>query len=282
MAISKNPALQNSANPNSTPTATPNAAPAPAPTRPSAAPTRPASGASGKSNAKVEAFRAAGREFRANMSEDAKAAEGSKSNTLAFVAALGDPRQRQDRVANNSTHQSYLVVGFRFRALEPIAYDKLPLRQNPKDIIDVDFHANEKVSVQAGEEFDVNLMEMARLMSDPLFAGSATGSEKGVYLTFKDSQNRADMLPVLACIGKGSVKEGMILIGERVDDNTWAAKPEFADKFSVLFTKKANVRKGSAAAKDPNNTRKEVAASFYSYFLKRMSSDTEAQPQAQQ
>jgi len=274
MAISNNPALKNSANPNPAPAATHANAPIPAP-----APKPTAGGATGKSNPDVEAFRAMGREFRAGMSDDMKAAEGSKANTLAFVAALGDPRQRQDRVANNASLESYLVVGFRFRAIEPVTYEKIPLKTGARDIIDVDYDAHTPVTVQAGEEFDLNLMEMARLLADPLYAGSATGGEKGVYLTFKDSKARKDMLPVLSCIGKGSVKEGMILIGQKVDDNTWAAKPEFAEKFGVLYTKKAAVRKGSAAAKDPNNTRKEVAASFYSFFLKKMSGEPEAQAQ---
>lgn len=276
MAITSNPALKENAAPAPAPSAAPSAAPK------AAAPTAKAGAPAGKSSAKSEAFRNAGKELIANMSEDQKAAMGSKSNTLAFVAALGDPRQRQDRVSGNATVTSYLVVGFRFKAVEPVTFMRKPFNAQPKDILDVDYACTETVTVQAGETFDLNLVETARLLAQPVYGGSATGSEKGVFLTYKESQTRKDPLPVLSCIGKGSVKEGMILISDKVGENEWKVKPEFQPIFQPLYTKKNAVKKGSANSKDQNSTRHEVAASFLAFLMKKEqeAGATAGQPQA--
>lgn len=269
MAITNNPALKEAAAP--TPAANPTAAP-------KAAPKAAPSGAGAKVSAESAAFRAAGKELIANMTDDQRAAMGSKSNTIAFVAALGDPRQRQDRVAGNTTLPSFLVVGFRFKAVEPLTYVKKPLKPQPKDILDVDYACTEEVTVPAGEMFDLNLIETARLLAQPVYGGSATGSEKGVFLTYKESKARKDPLPVLSCIGKGSVKEGMIPIGQQIGDKEWEVLPEFQAIFAPLYMKKSAVKKASGASKDQNTTRHEVAASFLSFLMKK---EQEAQGAAQ-
>ena len=55
--------------------------------------------------------------LRAQMSEDEKALEGSKSDKVAFVCALGDPNRKQARVENKTTIPSYVVVGYKVKVL---------------------------------------------------------------------------------------------------------------------------------------------------------------------
>lgn len=272
MAITNNPALRE------------NAAPAPATqtapqTAGTAAPKAKAT-TGGKAGGKSEAFRNTGREILANMSEDEKAAMGSKSNAIAFVTALGDPRQKQDRVQGNATVPSWLVVGFRFKAVEPVTIIRKPFNNPPKDILDVDHSSMVTETIPAGQTFDLNLTETARLLAQHVYGGAATGGEKGVFLTYKESQTRKDPLPVLACIGKGSVKEGMILIADKVGENEYKVKPEF-QAFAPLYTKKNAVKKGSSAAKEQTTARHEVSAAFLAFLMKKENDASASQPAAQ-
>lgn len=112
----------------------------------------------------------------------------SKSNTVAFVAALGDP-SREDVTPENlekgiKRRVDPTIVGFAFKALEDM---EVPDCGTPKDLktnnmayVDV---AGKK-AVKAGEVFYLTRFETGLMLSPEEFNGKATGGEMPVGCTY--------------------------------------------------------------------------------------------------
>ena len=234
-----------------------------------AAPT-PTAGGKGV-NSKTDAFKAKGAALRAQMSDDQKAVEGSKSDKVAFVCALGDPSRKQARVENKTSVPSYVVVGYKFRALEEMTIPQAPLKQGMRTILDVE-EATEK-QVAAGEEFHLNIVETAMLISRVEYAGRFSGEGTQVALSVKTSNDREEPLPILNKVGAGSIKENMELIadmvgGDGTDKNRGTAqvKPEYAETFGALYTRRSLQKKSAGAAKKAGEGQADIAAAFRAYY----------------
>lgn len=244
-----------------------------APAAPAPAPAPTPSGAKGVAT-KTELFKQKGQSIRAQMTEDQKAAEGSKSDKIAFVCALGDPARKQARVENKTSVPSYVVVGYKFRALEDVMVPKAPLKQGMKNILDVE-EATER-PVKAGEEFHMNIVETAMLISRVEYAGRFSGEGTQVALSVKTSTDREEPLPILNKIGAGSIKENMELIADMVGGDgteknrgTAQVKDEYAETFGALYNRSRLAKKSAGAAKKAGEGQADIAAAFRAYYNKQ-------------
>ena len=87
-----------------------------------------------KEKSGAEAFRAEGAKIRAAMSQDERAVEGKKSDTIAFVSALGNPARKQDRVEGGKSIPCYEVVGYKFKALVASIPKKVKEKKQERDL----------------------------------------------------------------------------------------------------------------------------------------------------
>lgn len=236
---------------------------------PAAAPSAPASGV----NSKTEAFKAKGRAIRAQMTDDQKQAEGSKSDKVAFVCALGDPARKQARVENKTSIPSYVVVGYKFKALEDMTVPQANLKkQGRKNLLDTEEPTERQV--KAGQEFHLNLVETAMLISRVEYAGRFSGEGVQVALSVKTAQDREEPLPILNKIGAGSIKENMELIadmigGDGTDKNrgTPKCKAEYEETFGALYIRSTATKGGSMARQQVSGEgQKDIAAAFRAYY----------------
>lgn len=248
------------------------AAPTPAPASESAAPK-----GKGDGNDAAERFKKVGASIRAKMTEDQKAVEGSKRDKVEFVCALGNPANRQDRATEGTTVLSYKVVGYKFRLLEDMDVPRADIKPDWKTMLDVNPPTYEHHA--AGDVVALNIVETGIFITQTEFAGQFTGGDTAVICTVKYSQDRGDAMPVLAKVGKGSVKEGMELIADMVggDGKTLkggakpVVKPEFADKFGVLYRKRSLGSKGTGQAKVAGENQANLAAAFRAMYAKKFS-----------
>lgn len=222
------------------------------------------------SNTATAEFKATGKKARAVMSEDQKAVEGTKSDKVAFVCALGDPNKKQTRVEGGKPVDSYTVVGYKFQILEDCTVPVAPLKENFKHLADVG-EFSEKPA-KAGETVVLNLVETGAFISKIEYAGKFTGNGDPVGLSAKCSASREVPLPILRRLSSsGSIKDNMELIADMVgadgtNKGTPQIKPEYAEKFSVLYTKrKAGKKNGAVAAKAGEST-EDIAAAFRAFY----------------
>ena len=226
--------------------------------------------ATGKS-VKTEAFKQQGASIRAQMSEDQKAIEGSKSDKVAFVCALGDPNRKQARVVSKTSVPSYTVVGYKFKVLEDTTVPFAPIAEKYKTPLDVE-PAQER-AVKAGEIVSLNLVETAMFISRLEYAGKFSGEGTIVTLSAKSSKDRENPLPILTKRNGGSIKENMELIADMVGataDNkgTPQIKEEFKASFSALY-KKRSLGKSTTSAKKAGEGQADIAAAFRNYYANK-------------
>lgn len=224
-----------------------------------------------KSDSKASAFKADGASLRARMSDDQKAIEGSKSDKVAFVCALGDPNRKQARVENKTSVPSYVVVGYKFKVLEDMTVPFAPIAKDWKTPLDVE-PAQER-AVKAGEIVALNIVETAMFISRLEFAGKFSGEGTAVCLSAKSAQDRPEVLPILNKVGNGSIKENMELIADMVgatadSKGTPHIKDEYAASFGELYKKKAISKKGTKA-KEAGEGQKDIAAAFRNYYANK-------------
>lgn len=220
-------------------------------------------------NTKTAAFKQDGAAARAQMSEDQKAVEGSKSDKVAFVCALGDPNRKQPRKENNQSLPSYVVVGYKFKVLEDMTVPFAPIAANWKTPLDVE--PSQQRPVKAGEIVALNIVETAMFISRIEFAGKFTGEGTAVTLSAKSSQDRQDPLPILNKVGAGSVKEGMELIADMVGatadtKGTPVIKEEYKPSFGALYNKQSLTRKSATAKKNAGEGYADIAAAFRQFY----------------
>jgi len=232
-------------------------------------------GAGAGKDKRHEKLVAKGQSLRTKMTEEEKQLEGSKSDKVVFIAALGDPNRPQFRKENKKDIPSHLVVGYAFKALEDMEVPRADLQSNFKSFMQVGPITKEKV--KAGETFYLNVFETGALISETVYGGSFSGEGVTVNLAVKFSQNREEPLPILNKAGKGSVKENMILIADMVGADpaknikgTPKIKEEFASKFSVIYEKRVGGKKGtSAGSRVTGETTKNLAKAFQAYINAR-------------
>lgn len=215
-------------------------------------------------NKKTEAFKASGEAIRAQMSDDQKAIEGSKSDKVAFVACLGNPARAQARKTGGEYTDSYQVVGYQLKVLEDCAVPVAPLAEQCKDILDVVTPPSMR-NAKAGEVVNLNVVETAMFISRPEYAGTFAGEGKTVYISAVSSQARKDPYPCLKTTD-GSIKENMILIAEMEgQENGKGGVPRIKEEFAAfapLYVKKKSKRAGSGASRVQGDAIKNTAAAF--------------------
>lgn len=243
------------------------AAPAAAPTAPK--PTVAGGANKTQSSAKTENFKAHGASLRSQMSEDEKKMEGSKSDKVEFICALGDPKRSQKRRAGNQDLDSHVVVGYAFKVLEDMKVPYAPLKVGFQSLIDCEPY--KWVDAKAGETVYLNNYETGIFMTQIQFAGNFTGGGNAVSLSIKFSADREDPLPVLNKDGKGSIKEGMMLIADvtEVDGQQQVKLKEGMDKFQALYVKRRTAGKGGTTGAKKNETQKNLAASFRDFLASK-------------
>lgn len=216
---------------------------------------------------------ATGHALREKMTDEEKQLEGSKSDKVAFVAALGDPNKPSIRKEKKQDLPSHKVVGYAFKALEDMDVPRADLKSNFQSFMDVGEMTTEHV--KAGETFYLNIFETGALISESVYAGSFSGEGTTVTLGVKHSQNRKEPLPVLNKQGAGSIKEGMILVADMIgasetSKGTPKVKPEFASKFGVLYEKRVSGKSGSSSSRGAQGESiKDIAKAFNAFIRTR-------------
>lgn len=237
-----------------------------------AAPAAPAAESNAQRQTKDNNFKMLGDSLRAQMTDDQKAAEGSKSDKVAFVCSLGDPARPQPRRTGGKDVPSLTVVGYKFKILEDTKVPVAPLNPNWKSYVDI--ASIDWKPAKAGETVDLTIAETGIMISQAEYAGQFSGEGDTVVLSVKHSASRGEPMPVLRKMGTGSVKENMEEIGvvSGTDANgkkKYAVKPEYEEKFGVLYQKKSAQRKGTGSAKQAGEAHKAIAAAFRDLYAKK-------------
>lgn len=151
---------------------------------------------------------------------------GSKSETVAFVAPLGDPSHPDtttDKEGNKSV--TPYIVGYRFKALEDIEVPECGLDTDAKKNL-MSFivaNKNNKKMVKAGETFDLTRFETGLMLAVPEFNGRISGEGKGFTAVYQSvvakskkgalgETSSATEIPTVALkADEGSIKEYKII-----------------------------------------------------------------------
>lgn len=192
-----------------------------------------------------EEFKNKGESIGQMLTEEQRLLEGTKRASIQFIRALGNPKQKQDRVSKGAAVGSYKPIGYLLKALEDITIKKFPLKANCVNLIDVNLDAVSTKTIKAGEEFEVNIRELGDLISKTEFNGFFTGGGKEVYLGVTFSGERTEPLPILKA-KEGSIKENMELVATETvgadGKKTYTVLPQYEETFGVLFTARKATR----------------------------------------
>ena len=214
--------------------------------------------------ASVLDFKQNGALERANMIEEDKNREGSKSATVEFIACLGDPLH-PTKLPDGSG--SYKVCGYELKVLEDMDVPVAPFLEQVKgNYLNVTDEITTR-PVKAGEIIHLNIVETAALISQVEFAGRFSGGTKEVILGATSSKDRQEPLPILrlADAQAGSIKEGMILVGTRRTETEPAkVADKYADTFANLFNR---VSGGKGSVKTVKQPERDYAAAFRKMFM---------------
>lgn len=228
----------------------------------------PVAGNSEASN-KGAKFRADGALARQGMSEDQKALEGSKSDTVAFVATLGNPAKGQPRKKGGEYIPSNKVCGYQVKVLEDTMIPVAPLKEDCKDELDVQFTGTERPA-KAGEIVTLNVVETAMFITRVEYAGTFSGEGKNVYISATISKSKADPSPCLRA-ADGSIKENMIMVAEMKGQKDGKGghaevKEEFKEQFAPLFRARSTRRQGDGSARKAGESIMDTAAAFRALY----------------
>lgn len=231
----------------------------------------PKAGTTANSNAGSE-FRNTGASLRASLSDDQKAAEGSKSDKVEFIAVLMNPAKKSSRVENKKSIPSHPVVGYKLRLLEDAMVPYAPLKSNNElDVENITY-----VQHKAGEVISLNIIETGAFISKVEYGGRFCGNGKAVVIGAAFSKERpGEPRPVLNLEeNSGSIKTSMELIADMktIDGGTVAVvKDEFKDTFGKLFIKKTvgNKPNRNGQNKVAGESYKNLAAAFRDMYAKK-------------
>jgi hypothetical protein len=217
-----------------------------------------ATAAKGKKTEANEVILAQGNEILASMSEEARAALGSKSNTLHFVRLLGLASKKSSRrISADVSKDCSTPVGITLVSDEAIQVPVIDVLKNKDTGIEYGTDVA-YIEVPAGQEFDVTYYEFMYLILRDEYAGfcSHDGDARGVYFSPKLPafwKGEAKLPTPTVNLKVGSVKASMIDIDEK-GTNGWVIKPNYADKFGPLMKKSTPQRAQGAKSATPAPT----------------------------
>lgn len=241
-------------------------------TAPTAAGKAPSAQNASNKKADNETIIKMGNELVSSMSEEQKAALGSKSNTLHFRHLLGLQSKKSTRkVSKTDVADCSTPVGIVFVSDEPIEVPDIDIKYNQTTGVPAEAYKTRKVA--AGEEFAVSYIELMFLLTRDEYAGNAeaNGESDGVQFSPKPANyfSGKQKLPtptLRAKAGTGSIKENMVDIDEQVDGK-WQVVEKYREKFGPLLAKRAPQRGGS---KPRGSQTKFVAAAIQDILKKSM------------
>lgn len=216
---------------------------------------------------KTEAFQNHGAQLRAQMSDDQKALEGTKSDAVEFLAALGNPKKSRNRKEGGEYVDSFEVVGYTFKLNEDMEVPHAPLAQDAKNGLNVQ-KPPQMIAHKAGDVVYLNITETTMFISRPEFAGAFSGNGKHVYISAVYSKSSTTPTPCLKRpSAEGSIKSNIMMVAESVGagadgkGGTWKCI-EGCEQFAPLFTSVGVRRGGSGSAKRAGESAKNTAAAF--------------------
>jgi hypothetical protein len=227
------------------------------------------------SKTSVEVFAKGGRTIRANYDKDEQALEGSMSDTLSFVHAIGNPKNP------DAIHNSYKVVGYTLKSTKPISVPTVKLSDKKY----LKFKKVEPRQVAANQEFHVNNIELGLLLSQREYAGQITGGDLKVALSAtcpkaKDNERKgtaAEYIPNLKVLGgeKGkSIKDGLVTCGDKSGETeggvaTYQVKPGY-EAFEIFLMGRIGTEGPNKIPRERGEQSKNLAAAFAQLYADKM------------
>jgi len=207
-------------------------------------------------------------------SDERKQSEGSKAETLSFVAAIGNPRRMEVKKASGV--KTPKVVGFILKSSEPITINRVAITDG--DTFDFDVNATQE-QIPANTEFKVNNIELGLLLARPEYAGLVFGDpNKKCRLHATYAAQRAgtntEKLPFLTAVSEGfNLKDGIQNIATSTKDangrNVWTIAPGFEAFEKFVATKQRATGNGTPKAKaDGAEKSKNLSAAFGDLYSK--------------
>lgn len=212
----------------------------------------------GKQTGASKEVYAKGTEVLASLSEDQRAALGSKSGTLHFVHLLGlASRKATRRVSQNENKECSTPVGITLYSDEAIEVPVISVLKDKNTGIDASADIETR-KVKAGEQFNVSYYEFMYLILRDEYAGflEANGDAHGAYFSPKLPafwSGSAKLPTPTVNFRQGSVKASMIDIDEKTPDG-WKIKEDYVEKFGPLLKKNRPQRASGAKSSTPQPT----------------------------
>lgn len=200
---------------------------------------------------------AKGTEILASLSEEQRNALGAKSGSLHFVQLLGLASKKSSRrVSATESKDCSTPVGITLVSDEAIEVPVIDVTKNKMTGIEPEDISYK--TVQAGEQFDVTYYEFMYLILRDEYAGfcEANGDARGAYFSPKLPafwKGQAKLPTPTLNFKNGSVKSTMLDIDEK-GPNGWVIKPQYAEKFGALMTKRTPQRAAGTKASTPAPT----------------------------
>lgn len=214
-------------------------------------------------SAAFDEFKSQGVMAREQYTDEQKAVECSKSETIQFVIALGHPGKPQKRVQNGKSLESHQVVGYVFKALEDVSVPVAKPIEGSKSLMDCELVGEKQV--KAGETFMLTLFETGCFISRIEYGGHFTGGGDEVILHATISATHDGRPLTVLKRPSAPIKDKMELIADKIPGadgkNTYKCKPEYEEKFGYLFTRKKATRT-LGAKKSDEGSYKALAAAF--------------------
>ena len=111
---------------------------------------------------------------------------GSKSNTIEFIAPLGDPSHPDvTKDKNGNTQTTAYIVGYRVKFLEATEIPWCGIGDDARKNIMTYVDKNGRKTVQAGEVVDLTRFELALLLAQPEYNTRITGGDKGFTIVYQ-------------------------------------------------------------------------------------------------
>jgi hypothetical protein len=227
------------------------------PVAPNAGVSSPAEANKGKRTKANDEIIAKGTEILASLSEEQRQALGAKSGSLHFVQLLGLASKKSSRrVSPTESKDCSTPVGITLFSDEDIEVPVINVEKNKNTGIEPTDIALK--AVKAGEQFDVTYYEFMYLILRDEYAGfcEANGDARGAYFSPKLPafwKGEAKLPTPTVNFKSGSVKSSMIDIDEK-GPNGWVIKPQYAEKFGALMTKRTPQRAAGNKSSTPAPT----------------------------
>ena len=175
---------------------------------------RQAAGDKKQKSAAFEQFKNMGISAREQYTDEQKAVECSKSDTIQFVIALGHPGKPQKRVQGGQAMASFQVVGYMFKALEDVSVPVAKQIEGAKSVMDCEIVGTKEI--KAGETFQLTLFETGCFISRIEYGGHFTGGGDEVILHATVSQTHEGRPLTVLKRPSSPIKDKMELIAEKV------------------------------------------------------------------